>query len=407
MVDWKEEISQRLASLNLAPTREAEIAEELAQHLDDRYAELMSSGATEKDALLATLAELSESELLAKELRRVEQPVNQEPVVLGAGRTNMIADLWQDLRYSVRSIRKHAFLSTAVIITLTLGIGISTGVFTYFNATVLRAQVDKDFDSFVQVYSAYTKDPTRPGRPGDTTLEDYLAYRDASKALHDLAAYADFRVPLGKDDPVEVRALMVTSNFFLLYDLEQPLLGRLLEPEDYSTANPVVVLSERLWRNRLAADPQIVGKVLHFHGQPVTVVGVTPNFAGMVNSARAWFPYTLETYLKHGDNLLRPGEVAWLQVVGRLNPGFSRKDAGTELKLLASQQDRLHPGRTTTLTVTDGSAIQDPQDGDNIRLGFSVLVGALLILVLIVCVNVSTLCCSRGQPRAATRSRCG
>ena len=399
MVDWKEEIIQRLANLKLEPTREAEIVEELAQHLDDRYAELLQRGMPEEEAHITALAELSESEALQQELRRVEQPVNQEPVVLGAGRTNMIADLWQDLRYSVRSMRKHAFLSTAVIVTLTLGLGVSTGIFTYFNAAVLRAQVDQDFDSFVQVYSAYTRDPARPGRPGDATLEDYLALRDGAKSLRDLAAYADFRIPLGKDDPVEVRALMVTSNFFSLYNLEQPLLGRLLEPEDYSAANPVVVVSERLWRNRLAADPQIVGKVLHFHGQPVTVVGVTPNFAGMVNSARAWFPYTLETYLKHGDNLLKPGEVAWLEVAGRLNPGFSHKDAATELKLLASQQDRLHPERTTTLTVTDGSVIQDPRDGANVRLGFAVLLGALLILVLIVCVNVSTLLLSRSAAR--------
>jgi MacB-like periplasmic core domain/FtsX-like permease family len=299
MVDWKEEIRHRLASLKLEPTREAEIVEELAQHLEDRYAELLASCATEKEAVLAVLAELSESEALQQDLRRVEQPVNQEPVVLGVGRTNMIADLWQDLRYSVRSMRKHAFLSIAVVATLTLGIGISTGVFTYFNAAGLRANVDKDFDSFVRVYSAYTKDATRPGRPAETTLEDYLALRDGTKSLRNLAAYADFYVPMGTDPPVEVRALLVTSNFFSVYDLEQPLLGRLLEPEDYAAVNPVVVFSERLWRNRFAADPQIVGKVVHFNGQPVTVVGVTPNFAGMVNSARAWFPYTLETYLKH------------------------------------------------------------------------------------------------------------
>jgi hypothetical protein len=142
MPEWKDQITQRLASLKLEPAREAEIVEELAQHLDDRYAELLASGTTEKEAVLVALAELSESEALQQELRRVEQPVNQEPVVLGAGRTNMIADLWQDLRYSVRSLRKHAPLSITVIATLTLGIGISTGVFTYFNAAVLRAQVD-------------------------------------------------------------------------------------------------------------------------------------------------------------------------------------------------------------------------------------------------------------------------
>ncbi len=398
MPDWKPEIRRRLQNLKLEPTREAEIVEELAQHLEDRYAELLAGGATEDDASRTAFAELSESELLEQELRRVEPPVEEEPVVLGVGRTNMIADLWQDLRYAVRSLRKHALLSLAVMATLTLGIGMSAGVFAYYNVEFLRARVDKDYDSFVRVYAAYTQDPTRPGRPGEATLEDYLALRDRAKSLRHLAAYADFYAPLGQDDPVEVRTLLVTSNFFSLYDLEQPLLGRLLQPEDCSAANPVVVISERLWRNRFASDPAVVGKVVHFNGQPVTVVGVTPNFAGMVNNARAWFPYTLETYLKHGDNLLRPGEVAWLKVAGRVQPGFSHGDAAAELKLLASQQDRLHPGRTTQLTVTDGSLIEDPE-ARGMRLVFAVILGALVIFVLIVCVNVTTLLLSRAAAR--------
>jgi len=118
----------------------------------------------------------------------------------------MIGDLWQDLRYSVRSLRKHALLSTVVVVTLTLGIGVSAGVFTYYNAGFLRARVDKDFDSFVRVYAAYTRDPARPGRPGWATLDNYLAFHDQVKSLRNLAAYSQFSTSLGQDDPVEVRA---------------------------------------------------------------------------------------------------------------------------------------------------------------------------------------------------------
>ena len=95
----------------------------------------------------------------------------------------MIGDLWRDLRYAARSLRKHALLSTVVIATLTLGIGISAGVFTLINAIAFRAPVDKGYDTFVRIYSAYTKDPARPGRPGEATLEDYLAFRDRAKSL--------------------------------------------------------------------------------------------------------------------------------------------------------------------------------------------------------------------------------
>ncbi len=399
MPEWKKEIAQRLSGLNLAPTREAEIVDELSQHLDDRYAELVAGGVTGEQAARMAVAELSESDVLARELQRVEKAVEIEPVVLGYGRKNVIADLWQDLRYSVRSLRKHAALSLVVIATLTFGVGVSAGIFTFYNAEFLRAKVDGDFDSYVQVYSAYS-DPQRPGRPGGTTLEDYLAFRDRAKALRDVAAWADFRAPLGQDDPGEVRALLVTSNFFSLYGLEQPLLGRLLEPEDWSAAaSPVVVLSDRLWRERFSADSRIIGRVTYFNGQSVTVVGVAPTFAGMVNNARAWFPYTLETYLKHGEDLLRPGEAAWLNVAGLLNSGFSRREAAAELDLIAGQQDQLHPARTTTLTVTDGSAIQIPGSGGQLISALVTILGVLVFFVLIVCLNVTTLLLSRAAGR--------
>src|SRR5262245_43886437 len=140
MPEWKQEIRGRLATLKLAPTRESEIVEELAQHLEDRHAELLATGATPADAERRTLAELSDTEKLQQELRHVERMASQEPIVLGTDRrSNMIADLWQDLRYAVRGLRKHTLLSTVVIATLTLGIGVSAGVFSFFNALMLRA----------------------------------------------------------------------------------------------------------------------------------------------------------------------------------------------------------------------------------------------------------------------------
>src|SRR5262245_64981022 len=121
--------------------------------------------------------------MLQQELLRLERQGRQEPVGLGARRKNMIGDLWRDLRYAARNLRKHALLSTVVIATLTLGIGVSAGVFTLINAIAFRAPVDKDYDTFVSIYSSYTKDPARPGSPGAATLEDYLAFRDRAKSL--------------------------------------------------------------------------------------------------------------------------------------------------------------------------------------------------------------------------------
>src|SRR5262245_64956445 len=103
MPDWKAEIRRRLQNLRLEPAREAAIIEELAQYLEDCYAQLLAGGATEEEAYRAALAELSGSELLERELRRVERQVHEEPIVLGTNRrTNMLADLWQDLCFGLR-----------------------------------------------------------------------------------------------------------------------------------------------------------------------------------------------------------------------------------------------------------------------------------------------------------------
>src|SRR5688500_12582194 len=103
MPDWKEVVRGRLSGSGLAPTREAEIVEELAQHLEDRYEQSLRAGAPEEEARRAALLELTESDLLTEELRRVERPAGREPLTPGAGKgMNMFGGLWQDLRYGVR-----------------------------------------------------------------------------------------------------------------------------------------------------------------------------------------------------------------------------------------------------------------------------------------------------------------
>lgn len=156
MPEWKEEIIRRLASLRLAPTREAEIVEELAQHLEDRYTELLTAGLTEGAACRAAFAELSESETLQRELRQVEE--NRQPIVLGARRSNVIADLWQDLGYGARILRNNPGFTGVVVLTLALGIGINTAIFTMF----------------------YLFDRPLPGRPGTVVRLEFHEQDDAS-----------------------------------------------------------------------------------------------------------------------------------------------------------------------------------------------------------------------------------
>src|ERR1044071_1138438 len=152
MPDWKKEIGQRLAGLKLVPAREAEIVEELAQHLDDRYQELLADGTSATDAERLTLEELSENELFARELQRVERKTPPEPIVTGTNRRiNAVADIWNDLRYGVRMLLKRPGFTAIAVITLALGIGASTAIFSAVNPILFESLPYPDASQIVTI----------------------------------------------------------------------------------------------------------------------------------------------------------------------------------------------------------------------------------------------------------------
>jgi hypothetical protein len=266
MPEWRQEIRRRLANLKLEPMREAAIIEELSQHLDDCYAETLAGGATPAEAELRTLAELSESEIFERELRRVERQAAQEPIVLGTNRrSNMIADLWQDMRYGARMLIKQPGITTIAALTLALGIGANAAIFSVVNSVLLRPLAVAQPERLVRI-----------GRR--TSFPNYRDLADGSEAFSAVAAHSVGQFNLGQGDAMSrVMGELVTGNYFPTLGVHAAL-GRTFgtETDGAPGANPVAVVSHGLWRRRFGADAGLVGQTIVVNGRQCTVIGVMP-----------------------------------------------------------------------------------------------------------------------------------
>jgi putative ABC transport system permease protein len=411
MPDWKPEIRQRLGGMKLGPAREAAIVEELAQYLEDCYAESFASGATEAEAYQQTLAELSESELLRRELRRMERQVPQYPIVLGTNRrTNMIVDLWQDLRYGARMLRKNLGFTAMAALTLALGIGACTAIFSLINAALLHALPFPDADRLVVIWA---DNPARSLGALSSPLAnaDVAGLRRHNESFAHITAFSPGAADLADGgDPERVGAAGVTAGFFETLGVA-PLLGRTLAPDEEAPGGPpVVLIGHGLWRRRFGSDPTLVGKSISINGDMRTVIGILPPEFDFPRGAE-WpalypFPGRTEVWLPlafraHDDgsgwsNWESRGERG-LVVVGRMKGDVSLRQAQAEMDVFAAREANDHPdshkGWNIKLTPLSKQVARRSQNA------LLILFAAVGLLLLIACVNVANLLLVRGVAR--------
>ncbi|MGH9936360.1 MAG: ABC transporter permease, partial [Blastocatellia bacterium] len=342
MPEWKEEIRQRLAKLKLEPAREAAVIEELAQHLEDCYEESLARGATPAEAERRTLEELSESESLARELRRVERQVAPEPIVLGINRrSNMIQDLWRDLRFGLRMLWKSPGVTAIAVLSLALGIGANTAIFSLIDATLLRMLPVKD-PQRLALFSV-----SRQGQKDyDLSYPSFERLREGQRAFSGLIAASSANPMRAQAQDAggtfeTVQQERVTGNYFSVLGVNAAL-GRMLNEEDDSAANPqpVVVISYDFWQRRFALDPSVIGKKITLDDFPFTVVGVAPpGFTGLEVGRRPdlWWPIAAIPLVSPNRPVKDEG-YTWLKVMGRLKPGVSLAQARAEMDVLFKQQ---------------------------------------------------------------------
>src|SRR5262245_7837945 len=295
----------------------------------------------------------------------------------------------EDLRFGVRMLLKQPGFTLIAIITLALGIGANTGVFSVVNAVLLRALPFADAERLVMIWETH---PDVRGPVG--TYQDFLDWRNGAQSFQGIAAFSNKRYGkaevTGHSETMTAQGMLVSQNLFALLGLE-PALGRNFLPEEEQPINNrAVILSQALWHRGFAGDPDIIGKSIQIDGASFTVVGVM----------REQFPLETDFWLPLSH--LSPSDLTSrshhsVQAIGRLKPGVRIEQARQEMDAIAERLRQLYPATNQSLNVELTPMRQ--QLVGNLRPILLLVFAAVALILLIACANVANVLMAQAAGR--------
>jgi putative ABC transport system permease protein len=311
----------------------------------------------------------------------------------------LMETLLQDIRYGARVLARHKGFTAVAVITLTLGIGANTAIFSVVNELLLRPLPYRDAERIVMLWEV-----TPEGRHQNTTSrKNFLAWREQSKSFETIAAFSDQRANLtGAGDPEEVSTQIASSGLFNVLGVDA-VVGRTFTKDDIQPgATRVAVLGYGLWQRRFGGDRGVIGKPITLSGEPYTVIGVVPaNFQWHIRSrsgtgkpAEVW---TLLTMPASQADTSGAWHGRFLSVVGRLKTGVSREQADAELKTIEARLSEDDPQYSKGYSA-EVIHVREQLVG-NVRPALWLLLGAVGFVLLIACANVANLLLARAASR--------
>src|SRR5579884_972371 len=308
---------------------------------------------------------------------------------------SMLRTFLQDIHFALRMLRKSPGFTAVVVLTLALGIGANTIIFSAVNAVLLQPLPYRNPGQLVLVSEAK---PDAGISGAGLSYPGFTALRNARDVFSSAAGFGGHSLVLtGYGEPSEVRTVVVTPEFFSVL-LAQPRMGRVFTNEDGRRgATAVAVLSETLWRSRFGADPHIVGRSIDLDRRAYTVIGVMPAgfhtpFLDQPN--QLWIPLAQDPL--YSAWMTRPPQQHWMAVIARVHPGISYTRLQTELGALSQLLARQDPAERNWSIQT--KALKDSITGD-VKLPLLLLLASTALVLLIACTNIANLLLSRATSR--------
>jgi predicted permease len=372
-------------NMNKDPHDDIEI--EIQTHLELETRERMAEGMSEEEARRAARRAFGNVTRIQEEVHDLWRWIWLERAI-------------QDLRYAYRTLRNSPGFVAVAVLSLGLGIGANTAIFTLINAALLKPLPIHDPSRLVSVYTA---DERNPQMTFGTSRDNYIDIRDSNNVFDHTATSARIAVNLagGAGQPERVTAELVSGNYFDTL-ATFPVIGRGFLPEEDQAAGArlVTVLSNDLWQTRFGGDPSIVGRTIPVNNQPFLVAGVmAPGFRGTnpLTGTMLWVPYmtypvtTNDTY----RNAFSSRRFTPFEIIGRLKPGVSREQVDANLKAIARQLAVAYPndnGQRTLVTLNAGGFLQTEQ---SVRTIVGMLMAIVTVVLFVACINVANLLLAR------------